>query len=53
MFGWGLMPVGAAVGGLLASRYGIGVPFPVAGVLRSLVLLGALPVLVGAIRRRA
>jgi MFS family permease len=53
MFGWGLMPVGAAVGGLLAARYGIGVPFPVAGALRALVLAGALPVLIGAIRRPA
>ena len=53
MCGWGLMPVGAAVGGLLAARFGIGVPFPVAGVLRTLVLLAALPVLIGAIRRPA
>jgi MFS family permease len=53
MLGWGLMPVGAAVGGLLASRFGIGVPFPVAGALRAVVLLAALPVLAGAIRRRA
>lgn len=53
MFGWGLMPVGAAVGGLLASRYGIGMPFPVAGTLRAVVLIGALPVLIGAIRRPA
>jgi hypothetical protein len=39
--------------GLLAARFGIGVPFPVAGALRTLVLLAALPVLVGAIRRPA
>ncbi|HJP76995.1 MAG TPA: MFS transporter [Pseudonocardiaceae bacterium] len=53
MLGWGLMPVGAAVGGLLASRFGIGVTFPVAGALRAAVLLAALPVLAGAIRRRS
>lgn len=53
MFGWGLMPVGATVGGLLAARFGISVPFPTAGALRLGVLLIALPVLVGAIRRRA
>ena len=53
MFGWGLMPVGAAVGGLLAARFGVAVPFPAAGALRLGVLLVALPVLFGAIRRRA
>ncbi|HEY4458567.1 MAG TPA: MFS transporter [Pseudonocardiaceae bacterium] len=53
MFGWGLMPIGAAVGGLLAARFGISVPFPAAGALRLLVLLIALPVLIGAIRRPA
>jgi MFS family permease len=53
MFGWGLMPVGAALGGLLAARFGIAVPFPAAGVLRLGVLLIALPVLLGAIRRPA
>jgi MFS family permease len=53
MFGWGLMPVGAALGGLLAARFGIGVPFPAAGAVRTLVLLAALPVLIGAPRRPA
>ncbi|HEX3780114.1 MAG TPA: MFS transporter [Pseudonocardiaceae bacterium] len=45
MLGWGLMPLGAALGGLLATDFGIGVPFPVAGSLRALALLLALPVL--------
>lgn len=53
MSGWGLMPVGAVVGGLLAARFGISVPFPAAGALRLGVLLIALPVLIGAIRRPA
>jgi MFS family permease len=51
MFGWGLMPVGAAVGGLLAARFGISVPFPAAGALRLTALLIALPALISAIRR--
>jgi MFS family permease len=45
MLGWGLMPLGAVAGGLVAHRYGLRAPFPVAAVLRGIALLAALPVL--------
>ncbi|WP_037319844.1 MFS transporter [Amycolatopsis orientalis] len=45
LLGWGLMPLGALSGGLLAHRFGIRVPYPVAGVVRGLALVAALPVL--------
>lgn len=46
LLGWGLMPVGAVVGGLLAHRFGLRAPYPIAGALRGVALLAALPVLV-------
>lgn len=46
LLGWGLIPVGAVAGGLLAHRFGLRVPYPVAGVLRGVALLVALPALV-------
>lgn len=45
MLGWGLMPLGAVAGGLVAHTFGLRAPFPVAGVLRGIVFLAALPVL--------
>lgn len=45
MLGWGLMPVGAVVGGLVAHAFGLRAPFPVAGAIRAVGLLCALPVL--------
>jgi predicted MFS family arabinose efflux permease len=48
MLGWGLMPLGALAGGLVAHTFGLRAPFPVAGVLRGIALLVALPVLVRA-----
>jgi MFS family permease len=45
MLGWGLMPLGSLVGGLVAQRYGLRAPFLGAGVLRLLVLAGTLPML--------
>lgn len=50
LLGWGLMPVGAVVGGLLAHRYGLRAPYPIAGALRGVALFVALPVLVSAMR---
>ncbi|AGM06852.1 MFS transporter [Amycolatopsis keratiniphila] len=50
LLGWGLMPLGALTGGLLAHRFGLRVPYPVAGVVRGLALLAALPVLIPAMR---
>ncbi len=48
--GWGLIPLGALAGGLLAHRFGLRAPYPVAGVIRGLALLAALPVLRNASR---
>lgn len=45
MLGWGLMPLGALAGGLLAHKFGLRVPYPVAGVLRAIALLAAIPIL--------
>ncbi|EME62568.1 MFS transporter [Amycolatopsis decaplanina] len=50
LLGWGLMPLGALTGGLIAHRFGLRVPYPVAGVVRGLALLAALPVLIPAMR---
>ncbi|MGP3920907.1 MFS transporter [Nonomuraea sp. 10N515B] len=50
MLGWGLIPLGALAGGLLAHTFGLRAPYPVAGVLRGIALLTALPVLVRALR---
>lgn len=50
MLGWGLMPLGALAGGFVADAFGVRAAFPVAGVLRGIALLAALPVLVRAMR---
>ncbi|MFB4270390.1 MFS transporter [Nonomuraea sp. GTA35] len=50
MLGWGLMPLGALVGGLVAHTSGVHAPYLVAGALRGIFLLAALPVLVRAMR---
>lgn len=46
MVGWGLMPLGALTAGFLAHRFGLRAPYPVAGALRGVALLVALPVLI-------
>ncbi|MET7326754.1 MFS transporter [Nonomuraea sp. NPDC005650] len=48
--GWGLMPLGALAGGLVAHSFGLRAAYPVAGVLRGVALLIALPVLIRAMR---
>ncbi|MGW3344891.1 MFS transporter [Nonomuraea rubra] len=50
MLGWGLMPLGALAGGLVAHTFGVHAAYPVAGALRGIFLLVALPVLVRAMR---
>ncbi|MFG1706310.1 MFS transporter [Nonomuraea sp. M3C6] len=50
MLGWGLIPLGALVGGLVAHAFGLRVAYPVAGVLRGIALLVAMPVLIRAMR---
>lgn len=50
MLGWGLMPLGALAGGLVARELGVRAAYPVAGALRGVALLAALPVLITAIR---
>ncbi|GAA4235780.1 MFS transporter [Streptosporangium album] len=52
MLGWGLIPLGALTGGLVAHAFGLRAPYPVAGVLRGIVLLVAMPVLIRAMRDR-
>lgn len=51
MLGWGLIPLGAVTGGFVAHEFGLRAPYPVAGVLRGIALLAALPALVLALRR--
>jgi MFS family permease len=53
MVGWGLMPLGSLLGGLVAHRYGLRAPFLTAGVLRLLVLAGTLPSLLIGLRQLA
>lgn len=50
MIGWGLIPLGALTGGLVAHQFGLRAPYPVAGTLRGIALLVALPVLRTAMR---
>lgn len=50
MLGWGLIPLGALTGGLLAHRFGLRAPYPIAAALRGTALILALPVLTTAIR---
>ncbi|SEO64105.1 MFS transporter [Amycolatopsis saalfeldensis] len=50
LLGKGLIPLGTLTGGLVAHAFGLRAPYPVAGVLRGLALLAALPVLVSALR---
>ncbi|GMA25937.1 MFS transporter [Luteimicrobium album] len=51
LLGWGLMPLGALVGGFLGHWFGLRVPFFVTGGFRFAVLAAAAPVLLPALRR--
>ncbi|WP_329067319.1 MFS transporter [Amycolatopsis sp. NBC_01480] len=53
LLGKGLIPLGTLTGGLVAHAFGLRAPYPVAGVLRGLALLAALPVLVSALRTKS
>ncbi|WP_250907502.1 MFS transporter [Nonomuraea sp. NEAU-A123] len=50
MLGWGLIPLGALAGGLVAHTFGLRAPYPIAGVLRGIALLVAMPALIRAMR---
>jgi MFS family permease len=50
MLGWGLMPIGALVGGLVAHSFGLRAPYLVASAVRVAAALLAVPVLVRALR---
>jgi MFS family permease len=50
MLGWGLIPLGAVAGGLVAHTVGLRAPMPVAGAVRGLALAVAAPVLLRALR---
>ncbi|WP_433351864.1 MFS transporter [Microtetraspora malaysiensis] len=53
MLGWGLIPLGALIGGLVAHAFGLRAPYPIAGVLRGIALLVALPLMIRAVRADA
>ncbi|MGW4482918.1 MFS transporter [Amycolatopsis sp. NPDC004368] len=50
LLGWGLIPLGTLAGGLIAASFGLRAPYPVAGTVRGLALLAALPILLQARR---
>lgn len=50
LLGWGLIPLGALAGGLVAHSFGFRAPYPVAGALRAVALVAAVPVLLRARR---
>ncbi|HEX3589072.1 MAG TPA: hypothetical protein VHV74_05515 [Pseudonocardiaceae bacterium] len=43
MLGWGLIPVGAVAGGFVAHTVSLRAPFPIAGAIRAVALVIALP----------
>jgi MFS family permease len=45
LLGWGLIPLGALTGGLVGHEFGLRAGYPIAGGLRGIALLVALPVL--------
>jgi len=49
LLGWGLIPVGTLTGGLVAHGLGLRAPYLVAGAVRGIALVAALPVLVRAL----
>lgn len=50
MIGWGLIPLGALTGGVVADVLGLRAPYPVAGAIRAIALLAALPTLITTLR---
>ena len=53
MLGWGLIPLGMLSGGLIAHSLGLRAPYLLAGTLRAIALLLALPVLLTCLRAAA
>ncbi|WP_125778081.1 MFS transporter [Antribacter gilvus] len=51
LLGWGLIPLGAVAGGLIAHELAVRAGYPIAGTLRALALLVSLPLLVRAHRQ--
>jgi hypothetical protein len=49
----GTDPLGALTGGLLAHQFGLRAPYPIAGALRGIALIVALPVLITSMRKVA
>ncbi|MFI5610696.1 MFS transporter [Amycolatopsis sp. NPDC051903] len=45
LLAWGLIPLGTVTGGLLAGSFGLRAPYPIAGAVRAVALVAALPVL--------
>jgi MFS family permease len=50
MLGWGFIPLGAIVGGLLADWFGLRVPYLAAAGIRALALVGLVPIVLRAMR---
>jgi MFS family permease len=50
MLGWGLMPLGALAGGLVAGLAGLRAPYTVAGIMRGVALIAIVPALIAASR---
>lgn len=50
LVGWGLIPLGALAGGVIAHEISVRAGYPIAGALRALALLTSLPVLIRAHR---
>jgi MFS family permease len=50
ILGWGLIPLGTLTGGLVAHGLGMRAPYELAGAVRAIALVAALPVLVAAMR---
>jgi hypothetical protein len=48
MVGWGLIPVGALAGGVIAGLAGLRAPYIVAGIICGVTLLAAIPILLAA-----
>lgn len=51
LLGWGLIPLGALAGGLIAHEVGVRTGYPVAGALRAAALVVSLPILIRVYRQ--
>lgn len=51
LLGWGLIPLGALAGGLVAHEIGVRAGYPIAGTLRVVALAISLPILVQVYRQ--